>query len=206
MLASKDHCFVHEHFLGLHFTRTLLSLDALLRRNCQYNSRTLSRFRHGAPLTLRQRRLTFIWIFADACASERACSSSGNSEKATKPSTPCTHLQRDVSGCDAPQGGVFLRVIVRLRTGYTTIGAMLPFLPEQRCPECGAVDSIEHLLLTCIALIERRSQLLSKITNLTLETMTVPLLLGFSSSLPTSTLRKITTETARFVVDCKRWP
>ena len=58
-----------------------------------------------------------------------------------------------------PKGGVFLRVIVRLRMGYTTIGAMLPFLPEQRCPECGAVDSIEHLLLTCIALIERRSQL-----------------------------------------------
>ena len=94
-----------------------------------------------------------------------------------------------------PQGGVFLRVIVRLRTGYTTIGAMLPFLPEQRFPECGAVDSIEHLLLAYIALIERRSQLLSKITNLTLETKTVPLLLGFSNSLPSSTLRKITTET-----------
>ena len=105
-----------------------------------------------------------------------------------------------------PQGGVFFRVIVRLRTGYTTIGAMLPFLPEQRCPECGAVDSIEHLLLTCIALIERRSQLFSKITNLTLETVTVPLLLGFSTSLPNRTLRKITNETARFVVDCKRWP
>ena len=33
-----------------------------------------------------------------------------------------------------PKGGVHLRVIIRLRTGYTTVGAMLPYLPEQRCP------------------------------------------------------------------------
>ena len=94
-----------------------------------------------------------------------------------------------------PQGGVFLRVIVRLRTGYTTVGAMLPFLPEQRCPNCGALDSIEHLLFTCIAFFELRSKYFTKLNSLTQEALTLPLLLGFSSTLPSSTLRAITTET-----------
>ena len=105
-----------------------------------------------------------------------------------------------------PKGGVHLRVIIRLRTGYTTVGAMLPYLPEQRCPNCGAMDSIEHLLFSCIAFIDRRSQLITRVTRLTQETLTVPLLLGFSCTLSNDSLREITTETARFVVDCKRWP
>ena len=101
MLASKDRSFVHEHFSGVYFTRTLLFLDALLQRNCQYNSRTLFRFQHGAAFTHRRRRLTFIWICAVASASGRLCCSSENSEKATKQSgtTQCTQLHRDVSGC-----------------------------------------------------------------------------------------------------------
>ena len=105
-----------------------------------------------------------------------------------------------------PQGGVYLRVMIRLRTGYTTVGAMLPYLPEQRCPECGAIDSIEHLLFHCIAFFELRSKYFSRVRCLTEETLTLPLLLGFSSGLSNDTLRKITTETARFVIECKRWP
>ena len=103
MLASKDRCFAHEHSLGLHFTHTLLFLDVPLQRNCQYNSGTLSRFHHGAAFTLRLRRLTFIWIFAAACASGHVCSNSKNSEKVTKQSgiTLCTQLYRGVSGCGA---------------------------------------------------------------------------------------------------------
>ena len=103
MLASKDRYFAHEHSLGLHFTHTLLFLDVPLQRNCQYNSGTLSRFHHGAAFTLRLKRLMFIWIFAAAYASGRVCSSSENSEKATKQSgiTQCTQLYRGASGCGA---------------------------------------------------------------------------------------------------------
>ena len=54
-----------------------------------------------------------------------------------------------------PPGGVLLRVIVRLRSGYTTVGAMLPYMPEVRCPDCGAEDSVEHLLCSCVAYFER---------------------------------------------------
>jgi len=105
-----------------------------------------------------------------------------------------------------PAGGVFLRVIVRLRTGYTTIGGMLPYLPEQRCKSCGAVDSVEHFLCTCIGLYAERARLYDTVSGLTDLPPTVPLLLGFNSSLSSGTLRGITTATARFVVAAGRWP
>jgi len=88
-----------------------------------------------------------------------------------------------------PRGGVNLRVIVRLRSGYTHVGGMLPFLPEARCPECGAVDTVEHLLCSCIALFGARSRLYATVSRLTDAPITVA---------PTAT--------ARFVVEAKRWP
>ena len=105
-----------------------------------------------------------------------------------------------------PRGGVFLRVIVRLHSGYTTVGAMLPYMPEVRCPSCGAEDSVEHLLCSCVAFVARRSELYDEVKRLTAEPVTMPLLLGFSLSLDSDVLRKVTCATARFVVDCRRWP
>ena len=105
-----------------------------------------------------------------------------------------------------PRGGVYLRIIVRLRSGYTTVGAMLPYLPEARCPDCGAVDSIEHLLCSCIAHLARRSQLYEEILRITDQPVTLSLLLGFSANISSKILREVTTATARFVVDVKRWP
>ena len=105
-----------------------------------------------------------------------------------------------------PPGGVYLRVIVRLRSGYTTVGAKLPYMPEVRCPACGADDSVEHLLCSCVAYFERRSQLYDEVTRLTTEPLTLSLLLGFSTLLDSKVLRRITIATARFVVDCQRWP
>jgi len=105
-----------------------------------------------------------------------------------------------------PTGGVFLRVIIRLRSGYTTVGGMLPYLPEQRCELCGAVDSVEHFLCNCIGLYSARVRLFDAVSGLTDLPLTVPLLLGFSSSLPCDILRNITTATARFVIAAKRWP
>ena len=105
-----------------------------------------------------------------------------------------------------PPGGVYLRIIARLRSGYTTVGGMLPYMPEVRCPDCGAVDSVEHLLCSCVAHFERRSKLYDEIGNFTTEPLTLSLLLGFSLSLDSKLLRRITIATARFVIDCKRWP
>ena len=105
-----------------------------------------------------------------------------------------------------PRRAVHLRVIVRLRSGYTTIGGRLPYLAKQRCELCGAVDSIEHFLCHCIGLYAERARLYDVVSALTSLPPTVPLLLGFSSSLRSDVLRSITTETARFVIAAKRWP
>jgi len=105
-----------------------------------------------------------------------------------------------------PPGGVFLRVIIRLRSGYTAVGGMLPYLPEQRCELCGAVESVEHFLCHCIGLYSLRARLYDAVSAVTDLPPTVPLLLGFSSSLRSDVLRTITTATARFVVAAKRWP
>ena len=105
-----------------------------------------------------------------------------------------------------PRGGVFLRVITRLRSGYTAIGARLPYLPETRCPACGASDSIEHLLLSCIAYFGAREKLFQEVSKVTDHSVSLALLLGFSSSESNEVLRAITTATARFVVEVKRWP
>ena len=105
-----------------------------------------------------------------------------------------------------PTGGVLLRIITRLRTGYTSIGAMLPYLPETRCPGCGAVDSVEHLLFSCISHFAARELLFNEVTRLTDQPVTITLLLGFSCFVSNEVLRAITTATARFVVSAKRWP
>jgi len=105
-----------------------------------------------------------------------------------------------------PQGGLFLRVIIRLRSGYTAIGGMLPYLPEQRCESCGAFDSIEHFLCNCIGLYTERARLYDVVSEVCDRPPSVPLLLGFSASLSNAVLRQITTATARFVIAAKRWP
>ena len=83
---------------------------------------------------------------------------------------------------------------------------MLPYLPETRCPDCGAIDSVEHLLYSCIAHFATREQLFQEVSRLADQPMTIALLLGFSSSVSSEVLRAITTATERFVISAKRWP
>ena len=105
-----------------------------------------------------------------------------------------------------PSGGAKLKVIVRLRSGYANIGRQLPWAPETRCPSCGDRDSIEHFLLRCTGLLTRRSELADTVHRITQEPLSVQLLLGFDDALPSQQLRKITTATADFVLNARRWP
>ena len=105
-----------------------------------------------------------------------------------------------------PTGGAFLRIIVRLRSGYAHIGDRLPWSRETRCPACGADDTIHHLLLQCIGLVTARGELLDSVARATSKAPTVPLLLGFDEHLSRHKLRSITNATAKFVVEARRWP
>ena len=104
-----------------------------------------------------------------------------------------------------PAGGSRLRIIARLRSGYADIGRMLPYREETRCPGCGAFDTVEHLLLHCMALICERGVLFDFFALHTEEVPSLSVLLGFAA-LPTNTLRLITTATAKFVIAARRWP
>ena len=100
-------------------------------------------------------------------------------------------------------GGVFLRVIGRMRSGYANFGNSTPFGAESRCPYCGALDTIEHLLLHCISLHSERCILFKELSSITKMSPSLPLLLGFAS-LSSSSLRRITIATARFVCSARR--
>ena len=104
-----------------------------------------------------------------------------------------------------PAGGSRLRIIARLRSGYADIGRMLPYREETRCPHCGAFDTVEHLLLRCVALICERGVLFDFVALHTAEVPSLSVLLGFAA-LPTNTLRLITTATAKFAIAARRWP
>jgi len=102
-----------------------------------------------------------------------------------------------------PRGGYYLRIISRLRSGYADIGDVVPYRPESRCSKCGAQDTIEHLLLHCLALYAERCELFRLVSSRTSQPPSVSLLLGFAH-LPNRTLRDITTATVKFVAKSGR--
>ena len=104
-----------------------------------------------------------------------------------------------------PAGGKYLRVISRLRSGYSNVGHDFPdrFRAESRCPNCGASDSVEHLLMNCASHYSERNQLVETVSRLTEKPISVSLLLGFAN-VPSKVSRAITVATAKFVISTKR--
>ena len=105
--------------------------------------------------------------------------------------------RRDWLKC-LPPGGVYLKILIRLRSGFGNIGQASHYRVESRCPFCGSHDTVEHLLLSCISLYEQRCTLMRIVSGLTDLEPTIELLLGFGP-LPNKVLRKITIATAQFV-------
>jgi len=112
--------------------------------------------------------------------------------------------RRDWMRC-LPKGGLHLRIISRLRSGYADVGPCGHYGDVLPCPGCGGADDIPHMLRDCPAYADERTRLYAAIEDLLGHPVTMTDLLGFSSTLSATRLRDITTLTAKFVVAIRRF-
>ena len=112
--------------------------------------------------------------------------------------------RRDWMKC-LPVGGAYLRIIIRLRSGYADIGPCGHYGDTLPCPNCKGRDDVPHILRDCPAYTVQRSQLYIAASRIAGRPATMTDLLGFSSTLSTQRLRAITTLTAKFIISVRRF-